>query len=537
MTVWEEIAKYITPGRGVFYQEEPNRGERKDEYLLDATPKQALQILAAGMQGGLTSPSRPWFRLGVTDPELADDDGVRRWLDDVERRMIHVLGQSNVYNCLHTLYAEIGSMGTGCMILDADAESVVRGYTLTAGEYCLSYGASGLPETFARVFWMTAAQMEERFGAEALSESVRGALQNGAFDRWTRVCQMILPNRNAAPGSALSGDKPALSVYWEEGQSEKPLSVSGYEEFPVLAPRWDVCGGDFYGRGPGWEALGESKTLQEMRKDYLIAQKMGIQPPLVASVGLRKARPNLMPGGVTYADEAGMQGFRPLYQVQPDVPGQLQAMNDSREMIRSIFYADLFLTVIASQDKDMTARQVEEMHTEKMMMIGPVLERLENELLDPLIGRTFTLMDRRGLIPPPPDALQGRLLKIEYISMLAQAQQMVGLGGIDRLASFAGSIAQMAPEVLDKLDADQAMDEYARMLGVPASVVRSDEAVAELRQARAQQQQQAQQMAAASQMAQAAHQGAGALNQGAQAAEKAGVTGDQIAAMMGGDVM
>ena len=126
-------------------------------------------------------------------------------------------------------------------------------------------------------------------------------------------------------------------------------------------------------------------------------------------------------------------------------------------------------------------------------------------------------MDRFGLIPQPPEELDGQELKIEYISMLAQAQQMVGLGGIDRLTEFVGGVAQIQPEVLDKLDADETIDQYARMLGVPAAIIRSDENVAEMRQQRAEQQQQAQQMEQMSQMAQAANQGSGALRNISQA--------------------
>ena len=184
-----------------------------------------------------------------------------------------------------------------------------------------------------------------------------------------------------------------------------------------------------------------------------------------------------------------------------------------------------------SDNKNMTATQVNAINNEQMMMIGPVYERLDHELLDPFIGRTFGIMDRMGLIPPVPEELAGQELEIEYISMLAQAQQMVGLGGIDRLTTYAGEIAQLNPDVLDKFDADEAVDQYARMLGVPAAIVRSDETVAEMRHRRAEQQAQMQQMAAAAQMAQTANQGAGAVRQAAQAAEGGGL--GQIAELLG----
>jgi hypothetical protein len=527
IAVWEDISKYIIPGRGVFSQQEPNKAELKDKELLDPTPLQAIHILAAGMQGGLTSPSKPWFKLGVADPELSDEGDVRLWLDNVERRMMHVFAQSNIYNCLHTLYSETAGFGTGVMLVEEDPLSVIRCKTMTVGEYYLAYAANGLPETFARVFWMNAGQMSDTFGKDALSESAKTAAETRP-DRWFRICHVVMPNMDRKLDSPLSGNMPYLSVYWEENRTDEPLLVMGYQEFPVMAPRWEVYGDDFYGRGPGWDALGESKTLQEMRYDFLIAQKMVIHPPLMASVSMRKARGSLKPGDITYLNSMDpLQGYRTIYEVKPDIPGQLQAMMDSRAMIRTTFFADLFLSIIMSGDKDMTAREVEERHAEKMMMLGPVLERLEYELLDPSIARTFAIMDRFGLIPPPPDVVKGRQLKIEYISTLAQSQQMSGLGGVDRLANFAGGVAQLVPAALDKLDVDEAIDQYARMLGVPAAIVRSDENVAGIRAQRQQEQQAMQQMAASQQMAETANKGAGAVKQAADAASSGGL--DRIA--------
>lgn len=529
---WEEIARYVTPGRGVFDDSEPNQGDRKDLDLLDATPFQSLTTLAAGMQGGLTSPSRPWFKLGVTDPELGDYEPVRVWLDEVERRMLHVLGRSNTYNGLHTLYGEVGAFGTGALYIEEDPTEVLRCAALTVGEYAVAFDSRGMPSEFCRTFWMSAPQMADKFGVDALSDAARSALDNGRRGQWFKVHHMILPNDDFSPLG--KEDRPAknmpwASVYWEHGR-EKPLRVSGYEEFPVLVPRWDVVGADYYGRGPGWAALGESKMLQELRYDYLGAQKLAIRPPVMGPSGLKKSQVDMGAGGVSFYD--GSVGFQPVYQVRPDIPGQLQAIAESRQMIQRFFYADLFLMLASNDTRDMTAREVAERHEEKMLMLGPVLERLENELLDPLIERVFAIMDRMGLIPPPPEDLGGKLLQVEYISVLAQAQRMVGIEGIERLAGFVGTYAPLKPEVLDKVDFDEAIEQYARKLGVPAAVVVSDENVAAIREHRAQQQAQMEQMAAMQQAAQVAQQGAGAVRQAAQAAEGGGL--GQIAELLGG---
>ena len=531
--VWREIAKYIVPGRGVFSKDLPDQGDRKDQELLDPTPLQALHVLSAGLQGGLTSPSRPWFRLGVSDGDLADQYEVRLWLDEVERWMFHVLSQSNVYNALHTLYMEVGAFGVGAMLVEEDEQNVVRAHAFTAGEYCLSYGADGLPNRFGREFWMSAQQMAEEFGEDVLSEGARNALTSGRMDQWFRVCQMIVPDEDAQ-----EGEFPVLSVYWEEGKTDvrehEPLAVRRYASMPVLAPRWEVVGSDYYGRGPGWDALGESKTLQELRRDALLARKYLIKPPVVAPNRIHEAHPDLTPGGITLVDDIANpnQFFRPIFQVRPDEQGQIIAMQDSREIIKTTFFADLFLAILRNPDHNMTATQVNAIENEQMTMIGPVYERLDHELLDPFVGRVFGIMDRCGLIPMPPEELSGAELKIDYISMLAQAQQMVGLSGIDRLTEYVGAVAKFQPEALDEYDADSTIDEYARMLGTPAAIIRSDEAIAQIRQQRAEQQAQMQQAEQVQQMASAANQGAGALRQAGDAAMGGGL--DALAGLMGG---
>ena len=129
-----------------------------------------------------------------------------------------------------------------------------------------------------------------------------------------------------------------------------------------------------------------------------------------------------------------------------------------------------------------------------MLMIGPVLERLQNELLKPLIDTTFAFMVQQGNMAPPPEELQGVPLDVEFISVLAQAQRSIGVNSIDRYLNTVGMVAQMKPEVLDKIDADKWADAYADMLGVDPDLIVPNEQVAMIRQQRAEQQAQQQQM-------------------------------------------
>lgn len=513
MPLWQDLQAYIDPARGRFY-DKPNSGDKLNhQKLLDNTPTRANTTLASGMLSGLTSPSRPWFKLGLSDPDLNKFAPARRWLDDVQERMMAVFSRSNIYNSLHSVYQELGQFNTAAMILLEDYENVIRARTFTAGEYYLGSGYDLRINTFAREIWMTIGQMKEMFGYENLSASSKRLYDNNQLYEWRKVYHMIEPNDGRQPGKMDAQNMPFRSVYWEEGaEDDKFLRVSGYEEFPVFAPRWDVVSSDIYSRnGPGAHALGDCKGLMKSRKDYFMILDKIADPPLNAPASLQtKGGVNFLPGGVNYVGD-GMENTKvePAYTIAPRLQEITMDIQDLRNAIKETFFVDMFLMLANSDRRQITAREVAERHEEKLLMLGPVLERLESELLDPLISRTFNVMLRAGLIPPPPQELQGENLKVEYISMLAQAQKMVGTTTVEQFSAYVGSLTAVVPEVIDKFNADKAVDRYADMLGVDSEIIRSDEEVAEIRKRRAEMIQQQQQM----EQAQAAVQGAKVLSE------------------------
>jgi primosomal replication protein N len=308
------------------------------------------------------------------------------------------------------------------------------------------------------------------------------------------------PNFAKMAGKLNSRDKDYLSVYYERGQ-EKPLRVAGFDEFPALAPRWHVNGEDVYGtRCPGMDALGSVKALQlEERRKYQ-AIDYHVRPPQKADATLRNTGADLLPGGVTWVpgmNQSGNAGISPVYQTNHMAVTVLR--EDIREVehrIQRTFYEDLMLMLARGENSQMTAREVEERHQEKLLVLGPMMEQQNDDLFDPLIDRTFNIMLRRGMFPPPPEELQGMTLRVEYVSIMAEAQKLIGVSGIERFVGFVGNMASLKPDALDKVDLDQAIDEYGGMTGIPAKILVSDKDVLEIRRARAEAQQ-AQQAASA----------------------------------------
>jgi hypothetical protein len=503
---WREISEYLLPRSGRFLTTDVNRGEKRHNSILDSTATRANRVLAAGLMAGMTSPARPWFRLKTPDKELNEHQPVKQWLGDVTEVMRDVFSHSNTYRALHMLYSELGAFGTAATIVLDDFENVIHHYPMTAGEFALALDHRGVPNALYREVPLTVAQMVRQFGREACSVGARNAFDNGNLDSWRTVLHVVEPREDRDLTMRDAKNMAFRSVYLELDSNEgKVLRESGFRRFRALTPRWELRPGDVYGSSPGMEALGDIKQLQHQQ--FRKAQAIDFQtlPPLQAPSSLVASEVNALPGGVTYHDYMGQgSGVRSLFDVRLDLSALGMDIQDVRVRIKQAFYEDLFLMLANDTRSNITAREIAERHEEKLLMLGPVLEGLHDELLGPLIEITFDALLEGGLLPEAPPELQGTDLNVQFVSMLAQAQRAVGLGSVDRLIGTVGSVAQFKPEVLDKLDGDQLVDAYADMLGVDPSIIVADDKVAIIREQRAQAQQAAAQAQAAPQLAQTA---------------------------------
>ena len=484
---WQEVTTYLLPRNGRYFVQDRNKGHRRHNSIYDNTGTRALRTLGAGMMAGATSPARPWFRLGTVDPELNKYPPVKMWLNDVTERMQLVFTKSNTYRTLHGIYEELGAFGTAGSIILPDMKNAIHHYPITCGEYAIATDYQGRVNTLYREFQKTVGEVVREFGYNNCSTSVKNLYDRGSLDQWITIIHAIEP-RDDRERDFKKKDNMNMaykSCYFEQGgEGDKVLRESGFRDFPVVVPRWGISGGDIYGNSPGMEALGDIKQLQheQLRK----AQGIDYQtkPPLQVPSYLKNRDVDSLPGGVTFID--GQQGkIETAFNVNLNLNHLLADIQDVRQRINGSFYADLFLMLANATDTRMTATEVAERHEEKLLMLGPVLERLHNELLDPLIDITFTRMIEADLVPPAPEELQGMELNVEFVSMLAQAQRAIGTNSVDRYTNTMGAIAQMKPDVLDKFDSDAWADTYADMLGIDPALIVPGQVVAKIRQQRA----------------------------------------------------
>lgn len=531
---WRDAAQFISPNSGRF--DLHDHGENRDlDFILDSEAGRDLNILASGLMSSASSPARPWFTLNCTNPDFANNYAVANWCADVQRIILKVFQKSNTYNTLHSMYKELALFGIACDVLTDSYDKAIQHNLLTAGEYCVATDPQGNVNTMYREFELTTAQAVRQFGYKNLSREIQSAYDHGQLADYWSFLHAIEP-RHDRDASKLDNRNAAWASYYCELQSSATeiISESGFDDFPVICPRWDVLGVDAYGTSPCMTVLPDVKQLQQetLRKIELVDQFS--RPPLQVPNSARQNPISLSPGALNFTSStAPEQQIRPIVASTGDLNALTQDIMQLRENIKDGLFVRQFLMLEEAQNNRKTTVEVYALKEEKMLVLGSVVERNNNECLGRLVELTYKRLLKAGALPPPPEELKNTALDIEFSSVLSQAQQAVDINSVDRMVNAVASVAQIMPDVLDRLDPDGYVDVYRERLGVDPKFLRSKDDADAIRQQRAQ----AQQAQAQSEQAQA---GAQTLNQLAMAqkgATDASLAGQQLDPVAGGGML
>lgn len=495
--LWRELANYYLPKRYVWLQTAPEARIRsaKNPYILDGTGTKAARILAAGMMNGITSPSRPWFSLRIPGFTDNPNTAARLWCDEVTRRMLTVMAETNLYNALATMYLDLVVFGTSAMLIYEDDESVFRCYNPALGEYYLGQDFRLQVNTFARCINLKVNQVVAMFGEENCSQTVRDAYKRGGASGMddVKIAHLIEPNIDGK--SKVPKRFAFRECYWEKHSTEegKILSERGFNELPGVFPRYELSANDSYGTCPAMDALPDVIQLQlETKRKAQGLDKM-MSPPMLADIQLRHQPTALVPNGVTFVAGNTSFGMKPAYQVQMPL-GEITAdIADVRTRIEETFHNPLF-NMISQLNTVRSATEIDARREEKLVLLGSVLERFENEALDPAISRIFAIMMRAGMLPEPPEEIGDQAIEVQYVSILSTAQRAVSAIPTERWIGLIGNIAAISPEALMIPKWENLIRHYGEAIGVETRDMNSEEEVAVAKQAQ-QQQLQAQQAA------------------------------------------
>ena len=438
-THWRELADYQLPRRykWLITPNQMSRGSPINQHILDSSASIYARNLASGLVSGKSSPVTPWFRMRVGRIDSTQTSPLSLWLAEVERLMYLIFAESNFYNAIATFYYDLVIFGTASMLIYEDFHNVINCINPCLGEYYVDLDGKYRPTIFLREFTLTVSALVAEFGFDNCSAPIQALYSDPSGANLAReliVAHIIEPNDDGkAREYGFSPDFTFREAYWEWGGSTSPqggaasppgfLRRKGYYEQAAITGRWDIVSNDAYGRSPGMDALPDTKQLQlETRRKAQAIDKM-VNPPLVADMQLKNQPANLTPGGVTYVagyTASGKPGFSSVYDTAFPVQAITEDLGEVRSRLSQIFFNDILR--VASQYEtrsNVTAVEWDLRKSESLVMLGPVLERIDNEVLKPVIERVFAIASRAGIFPPAPPEIQGKMMNIEFVSMLS----------------------------------------------------------------------------------------------------------------------
>lgn len=507
-----ELADYLLPRRykWIITPNQMARGSPINQHILDSTGTLAARNLGSGLMSGVSSPTRPWIKLKINRLDSTGTNPISLWLAECERLLMLIFSESNFYNSIATVYFDLVVFGTAVLLIYEDFDDVIHCYTPCFGEYYIDLDGKFRPVIFYREFTQTVAMVVNEFGYDACSPAVQGLYDTGgaSLTRELVVAHAIEPNTEPEKYGIPKQFK-FREVYWEWGGSASPqggssysqgfLRKRGYYEQPNITVRWDLVSNDAYGRSPGMDALPDIKQLQQEVRRKAQAIDKTVNPPMEADIQLKNQPASLLPGGITYTSglmQSGNPGFRSVYgNWKPGIGEISEDIQEIRDRIKKVFFNDILQTASQYETRsNVTAVEWDMRKSESLVMLGPVLERIYTELLKPAVERTFAIAARAGILPPAPQQIAGASINIEFVNMLSVAQSAAATAGIDRLFQVAGNLVGVDPAVMDNIDVDESLNIYSTLLNNNPKLIRTPQALAQIRLKR-EQQQQAQQQA------------------------------------------
>jgi len=496
----QEVANVMMPRRAGFAGEDSPDGDRLNDEIFDSTPQQAARGLGSALGTMLRPEGQQWFFIRAEQPEINGTDDAEAWFDEAETRMTRrafdnpksrfrqAMGEADIDLVVfgeNTVFAGLNEFKNGMMYQTQHLKDVFK-----------IVNANGQVDGVIRKKMMTARQARQFFGSNAeKSQVVKETTQTEKHDNEKFEFIHVVMPRADGKISGFSISLPYSSI-WIEVSKKDLIEESGFHEFPFIVARFDTTAGEDHGRGPGMVALPDANMLQAMDESILISAQKAVEPPILAPDDGSFNAANTFPGGISYFDAelAKEMGRMPIQALDSNarIDIGLEMQQDRREQVRNAFFKNVLALPV--DGPQMTATEVIARNQEFLRELGGVFGRLESDYIAPMVERTFNVMLRNGAFPPIPEVLQGQNIRFEYESPIKKTRQQVEAASARQWKDDLILMAEIKPEVLDLINADEYARFQADANAVPLKIMNNDEQTEAIRKQRAEAEQQAQQL-------------------------------------------
>jgi hypothetical protein len=475
---FQEIADYMLPRKQSVNRQMTAGGKRMSK-ILDSTAIRGLRILANGLYGYMTPPSTPWFSLTTRNKRLKDQSEIKSWCRTTTQRMHDAINNSNAGLAFHECYTDIGGFGTGVIYVEPGERQALNFTAFNVGRCCIEENAQGIVDAVFRVEPFTARQYIQKFGREVAPKRVMDAFDSNKKNEKFEVVHAVFPREDYDKDKLDRLNMPFANLYVDK-EEKKVLYQGGYQEFPYMVPRWEKDSDELWGRGPGMDALPDTKMLNQMRYDDIRAMQKLIDPPLLVQRETSISSTRTSAGSVIYYKS----GEKPeSLNTGGDYQIAMDAEEKQRQMIMQCFYADLFAIFAQIPDNlQMTATEVRERVEERLMLLGPSLAACRSSFTIPCSQGVLDPLPRR-VHRPRTRALAGEGLEVEYVSKLALAMRQVESQAIRQTLAFVVDASQLDRSALHVLNVRKATRGIAERNGTPEEFLRNDREIDALVQA------------------------------------------------------
>ena len=510
---FQDLAKYCLP-RKAWVTSQKSKGEKlKLQEVYDSTGIRALKIMAAGFHSNLTNPSSKWFNLRTRDMKTMEEKDAQLWFNDVEDIMFGALASSNFDTTMQEFYLNAGCFGTGTILTLEDVEEKIRFTEIPIEQVAFEEDSYGRVNRVFRTFPLTAQQAFDLWGDNA-GEAVKEIVKKKP-NEVMKFLHYVAPRDSREAGKANSANMPYMSL-WIELSKKHLIGEGGFNDNPYAVGRFYKDTAEVFGFSPAMDVLPDLRLVQAQVKTMLRASMKAADPALIAPRKGFIAPLNANPGKINYFDKKNAEDTVTAFPNGGNFSLTIEVIKETQLNIEKAFFVPLF-QAISNITKQMTVPEVQRRISENMVLLGPVVGRFTQEMLDPIVLRVFDILYRGGHLPAPPPSIQGQDMDVVYISPLARAQKESQIYSIQSFMKDVGLIAQANPAVIDKINTDKMVDDIAIIRGISPDLIKDDTEVEQIRQQRAEAQAQAMQQQQMAQMAQTADAGASAEKQLAEA--------------------